>query len=31
MRVGDGFGATKIAEKEKVTLIMEYFAQQSPY
>ncbi|CAN9397000.1 unnamed protein product [Alternaria alternata] len=31
MRVGDGFGATKIAEKQNVTVIMEYFAAQSPH
>ncbi|KAB2103631.1 hypothetical protein AG0111_0g8353 [Alternaria gaisen] len=31
LRVGDGFGATKIAEKQNLTVIMEYFAQQSPH
>ncbi|CAI9632132.1 hypothetical protein GT037_005733 [Alternaria burnsii] len=31
VRVGDGFGATKIAEKQNVTVIMECFAQQSPH
>ncbi|KAJ4287710.1 hypothetical protein N0V90_012413 [Kalmusia sp. IMI 367209] len=31
MRVGDGFGQVEVADSEKVDLIMEYFAQQSPY
>ncbi|KAF2634241.1 alpha/beta-hydrolase [Massarina eburnea CBS 473.64] len=31
MRVGDGFGAIRIAEDKKVDLLMDYFAQQMPY
>jgi hypothetical protein len=31
MRVGDGSGATNVAGKEEITLIMDYFAQQSTY
>lgn len=31
MHVGDGFGQTPIAAPSQVSLIMDYFAQQTPY
>ncbi|KAJ4363147.1 hypothetical protein N0V83_010267 [Neocucurbitaria cava] len=31
MQVGDGFGAMEIADEEKVDLLMDYFAQQTPF